>query len=354
MMKKYIHIAICVGMLLTTFSALGVPNVSAQPPAEPSQPVPFPGSSGVTVFVDMEWTGGEENLTYDIYFGTESPPPLIITNQSEPLYEPDRLMLNTTYYWQIVAHNDLQESTPGPIWSFTTAGNQPPFKPVVLDGPTNAGRDIPLEFSTVAADPEGEDVFYQWDWGDGNLSEWLGPYGFGDHATATYQWAQNGTYDIKVRAKDGQEKISGWSTLYQITIAAQLQLDNCKPGYLYFRFFTFTKTYGYIYSLDLLGMSLIITTGGMTVDATGSEAVDTVIFEMKNRFLEDQKWNANYTNSTGNFFEGFFILSDGLYETTAYAYDSNGRLIDKASRMYVIYYEWKFVIIKQLLGIQTI
>ena len=46
-------------------------------------------------------------------------------------------------------------------------------------------------------------------------------------------------------------------------------------------------------------------------------------------------------------------LSDGLYETTAYAYDANGRLIDKASREYVIYYEWKFVLIKQLLGIQS-
>ena len=100
-------------------------------------------------------------------------------------------------------------------------------------------------------------------------------------------------------------------------------------------------------------MSLIITTGGMSVDATSSDAVNTVVFEMKNRFLEDQKWNANYTNDTGNSYEGYFILSDGLYETTAYAYDANGRLIDKASREYVIYYEWKFVLIKQLLGIQS-
>jgi hypothetical protein len=353
MKKKYLHILICVGMLLLTYSSLGIPNTSAAPPAAPSQPTPSQGSSGVTVFVDLQWAGGETNLTYDVYFGLVSPPPLVLNNLTVPYYEPDRLELNSTYYWQIVSINSQYESTPGPIWSFTTAGNQPPFKPTVLDGPRDAGRNISLEFVSIAADPEGEDIFYQWDWGDGNLSDWFGPYAFGDQSIATHQWAEYGTYDVKVRAKDGLGKISGWSSVYEVAIASQIQMSNCKSGYLYLRFFTFTKTYGYIYSLDLLGMSLIITTGGMSVDATSSDAVKTVVFEMKNRFLDDQKWNANYTNDTGNFYEGYFILSDGLYETTAYAYDANGRLIDKASREYVIYYEWKFVIIKQLLGIQS-
>ncbi len=126
---------------------------------------------------------------------------------------------------------------------------------------------------------------------------------------------------------------------------------NCKPGYLYFVFLTFDKTYGYIYSLDLLGVSLIISTGGMRVDAEGSDSVRTVIFEMQNKFLEDQRWNATSNNETGSAFEGYFYLNDGLYETTASAYDSSGRLIDKATRNYVIYYEWKFILLKQLLGL---
>lgn len=338
-------------MLLTTFSTIGLPYVSAEPPAEPSQPIPSLGSSGVTVFIDLQWTGGDVNLTYDVYFGTESPPPLVVANQSETIYEPDRLQLNTTYYWQIVAHNNQQESTSGPIWSFTTASNQPPFKPKVLDGPPKAGKGIPLEFMTVAPDPEGDRVYYQWDWGDGNVSEWFGPYEFGERTTATHQWAENGSYDITVHAKDEYGKQSTWSSAYQVTIASQVQLTNCKSGYLYFVFLTFDKTYGYIYSLDLLNVSLIISTGGMTVDATGSDSVRTVIFEMKNKFLEDQQWNATSNNLTGSFFEGYFALNDGLYETTAYAYDANGRLIDKAIRQYVIYYEWKFILLKQLLGI---
>jgi hypothetical protein len=89
------------------------------------------------------------------------------------------------------------------------------------------------------------------------------------------------------------------------------------------------------------------------VDAAGSDSVRTVVFEMQNKFLEDQRWNATSTNETGGVFEGYFYLNDGLYETTAYAYDSADRLIDRATRSYVIYYEWKFILMKQLLGLGT-
>lgn len=340
-------------MLLTAFSTIGIPPVSAAPPSEPSQPIPSHGSSGVTVFVDLVWTCGETNLTYDIYFGTVIPPPLVAASQTTPIFEPDPLQLNTTYYWQIIAYNSLSESTQGPIWSFTTASNQPPFKPTILNGPPTAGPNILLEFETVAPDPEGDDVYYQWDWGDGTISDWFGPYNFGEQTKATHQWSQNGSYEIKVRAQDPLGKTSGWSSVQSITIEKQIEIENCKSGYLYFKIFTFDKTYGYIYSLDLLGMSLIISAGGlgMSVLATGADAVDTVIFEMKNRFLEEQRWNATSNNLTGNSFEGNFYLTDGLYETSAFAYDGEGRLIDKSVRQYVIFYEWKFVLIKQLLGL---
>jgi hypothetical protein len=92
----------------------------------------------------------------------------------------------------------------------------------------------------------------------------------------------------------------------------------------------------------------------MRVDAKGSDSVCKVVFKMQNKFLETQQWNATSNNLTGSAFEGYFYLNDGLYVTTASAYDSQGRLIDIATRQYVIYYEWKFVLIKQLLGITVV
>jgi hypothetical protein len=351
MKKKIILYSVCIGMLLATFSTMGISNVSADAPIEPSQPVPSLGSSGVTIFIDLQWTSSEANLTYDVYLGTENPPPLVVANQSETTYKPTRLQLNTTYFWQIIAHNSQQESTPGPVWSFMTAGDQPPFEPVVLDGPRNAGPGIDLEFATVAPDPEGDQVFYQWNWGDGNISDWLGPYEFGEHTVTTHRWAENGSYDIKVRAKDTLDKQSGWSSVYQISITPQIEFMNLKPGYLYLNFFDiFNKAYGYIYSLDLLGMALIISTGGFTVNATTSDNVHSVVFEMENRFFVDERWNTTGMNTTRNDFTGYFALTNGLYQTTATAYDESGRLIDRSTRQYVLYYEWKFNLIKQLLG----
>jgi len=61
-----------------------------------------------------------DTITYDVYFGTTSPPPKVASNQSETTYDPGTLEYNTTYYWQIVAWNELGESAEGPIWSFTT------------------------------------------------------------------------------------------------------------------------------------------------------------------------------------------------------------------------------------------
>jgi len=349
MKKKLVQYIICIGMLLTAFAPMGIPKVSAAP-AEPIQPLPAVGSSGVTIFIDLRWVGEESNLTYDVYFGTVNPPPLVSSNQSQALYKPGRLLLNTTYYWQIVAINSLQESTPGPVWSFLTASDSPPFAPVVLNGPPEAGPGISLKFETVAPDPEGDQVYYQWDWGDGNISEWLGPYAFGEHTETTHSWAQNGSYQIKVRSMDASGEIGDWSDYYPISIAPQIRFLNLKPGFLYFNIFDHDKTYGYIHSLDLLGMSLYISTGDLKVNATGANAVNTVIFQMANRFLTDEQWNVTYNNVTGHGFEGVFTLNSGLYQTTATAYDAQGRLIDIATRQYVSFYLWQFTLLKQILG----
>jgi hypothetical protein len=350
MMKKIMPYIVCVGLLLTMVSTTGIFSNSAGA-AELTQPIPASGSTGVTIFIELKWTSSEPGLTYDIYFGTVNPPPLVMVNQSEIAYRPNRLLLNTTYYWQIVSHNG-QQTNQSPVWDFTTSDDLAPLRPVILDGPPQAGSGIAISFESVAADPEGDQLYYQWDWGDGNISEWLGPYGFGEHIETNYQWAQNGNYSVKVRTRDIIGKQSDWSAGYNVTIAPQIHLLNMRSGFLYFNFLGFDRTYGYIHSLDVLGLALYISTEGMTINASGSNSVRTIIFEMSNRIFPDQRWNVTSINLTGSSFEGFFIPLDGVYETSAYAYDASGRLIDKAYRQYVIYYEWKFVLLKQLLGIQ--
>ena len=71
----------------------------------------------------MLWTCVDpENdpLTYDVYFGTETDPPLFDEGISNPFYDLEILNYGITYYWKIAAEDDHGNVTTGPIWSFTT------------------------------------------------------------------------------------------------------------------------------------------------------------------------------------------------------------------------------------------
>jgi hypothetical protein len=341
----------CTVLLLTMFSTLGVSFASANP-GEPSNPYPADGSTAVTIFVDLCWTTegalNDANSSYAVYFGTENPPVLVNSNQQENTYDPGILDRGTTYFWQVI-FTQGDETVVGPVWSFTTAGDQPPFDAAILSGPTAAGPGISLNFSAVSPDPEGDAVSYQWDWGDGATSVWFGPYAFGQRAEAAHQWESNGTYTIKVRAKDTSDNIGPWSTPRSITITPQIELMNLKPGYVYFNLFGFDQAYGYVYSLDILGMALIMSTGGFSVNATVSDSVQHVTFEMVNLFFKTDRWSATDDN-TSDGVEGYFALTPGLYKTTASAYDANGTLIDQYTRDYVLFYQIKFTVLKALLN----
>lgn len=68
-------------------------------------------------------------MTYDVYFGSNNPPPQISFNVSGNCTYTDLLNFNKTYYWKIVAWDEHGLKTSGPIWYFTTEENLPPYAP---------------------------------------------------------------------------------------------------------------------------------------------------------------------------------------------------------------------------------
>jgi hypothetical protein len=93
------------------------------PPNEPSNPSPSHQSTDIPIDSDLSWTGGDADgdlVTYDVYFGTSSPPSKIVNNQSETSYDPGSLNSGETYYWKIVSWDEHDISSEGPIWEFTT------------------------------------------------------------------------------------------------------------------------------------------------------------------------------------------------------------------------------------------
>jgi len=72
-------------------------------------------------------------------------------------------------------------------------------------------------FNSSTTDPEGDDIYYLFDWGDGNNSEWQGPYASGATGSASHTWTKGGDYEIRVKAHDGRRE-SNWSEALIITI----------------------------------------------------------------------------------------------------------------------------------------
>lgn len=93
-------------------------------PADGAIDIPIIG-----VLNDLTWTAGNYSSFFDVFFDTNSSP---ITKVAADLpastlsFDPDSLGLlqGTTYYWKVVAKN-VDVSTAGTIWSFTTVVPEP-------------------------------------------------------------------------------------------------------------------------------------------------------------------------------------------------------------------------------------
>lgn len=84
------------------------------------------------------------------------------------------------------------------------AGEYPPERPE-LAGPTIVPRGESGEFTASTTDPNGDDLFYRWFWGDGSSSEWVGPYPSGEAAMCAHAYSDMGVYRVRVQAKEDTE-----------------------------------------------------------------------------------------------------------------------------------------------------
>ncbi len=117
--------------------------------------------------------------------------------------------------WYDSSHGDLCFKTYGLV-------NNPPSKPEKPKGPTSGASNTEYTYSTKSiGDPEGDTVFYKWNWGDGNFSEWIGPYNCGEEIRKSYNWSSQGYYNISVKAKDCWDKESEWSDPLVVSMPKQ-------------------------------------------------------------------------------------------------------------------------------------
>jgi hypothetical protein len=93
----------------------------------------------------------------------------------------------------------------------------PPEAPSI-DGPTSGIVGMEYEYGFYTTDPDEDDVYYYIKWGDGQVEEWIGPYGSGEEATVNHAWTSPDDYEIRAKAKDINNEESEWSDVYLVTI----------------------------------------------------------------------------------------------------------------------------------------
>jgi hypothetical protein len=89
--------------------------------------------------------------------------------------------------------------------------NNPPNKPAKPSGTLNGKINVLYTYSSSTTDPDNDQLYYLFDWGDGTNSSWVGPFASGATATAQHKWTTKNTYSIKVKAKDPSGAESSWS-----------------------------------------------------------------------------------------------------------------------------------------------
>jgi len=110
--------------------------------------------------------------------------------------------------------------------------NKAPGKPTI-DGPTKGKKGETYSYIAKAKDPEGDQIYYFFDWGDGTNTGWLGPYPSNQPVSAHHTWYGVGKYSIRVKAKDdfgeddyGNIGESEWSDPLVVSISKNKKVLN--------------------------------------------------------------------------------------------------------------------------------
>ena len=136
---------------------------------------------------------------------------------------------NGTEKWRIVISDEQIRSSPsigpddrvyvgstyseyGYLYALGVLDPNAPTAPTII-GKIKGKIEKSYDYIFRSTSPVGNDVFYQIDWGDGSITDWLGPYDSGKSITMNHSWSEKGTYTIKARAKDIDNLWGLWGEL---------------------------------------------------------------------------------------------------------------------------------------------
>ncbi len=122
-------------------------------------------ATNVALDTKLEWLAATDPngdpVTYDVWLDTSNPPEVQVAFETSDVFFMPTTESGTTYYWQVIAKDDMGAATESEIWSFTTLNNPPAA--AVLTSPDNGAVDVALDVTLewqASIDPDGNEVSY--------------------------------------------------------------------------------------------------------------------------------------------------------------------------------------------------
>jgi hypothetical protein len=203
------------------------------------------------------YSGSSQSLDY--FFTTGCTEGILTQGESH------QLALQEMYEYSLWYYQKYEHCQWGALWGNPdlTMGevvtSEPPAVPEKPSGPDSGVPLTEFTFSTTTTDPEQDNIYYLFEWGDGNDSGWVGPYESGQTGEASHIWENIGNYDIKARAKDENGAKSDWSEVKLFMVGDNtppakpvLEGENtAKPGESYILKVTSTDPHGHDVYIDI-------------------------------------------------------------------------------------------------------
>ena len=132
--------------------------------------------------------------------------------------------LNWNYMWREMLQSRLLFADPAQLLRTPREANNPPQI-------TKISWSSDFGLTVSAADPEGDNVFYMIDWGDGTVLQWFGPYPSGMEAVFMHIWSVPGDHWVRAKAKDTHNMSSDWTDSILVRIPDAELTITIKGGY---------------------------------------------------------------------------------------------------------------------------
>lgn len=118
-----------------------------------------------------------------------------------------------TYQISVVAQDNVgSTSDPSEKLTIQVNENTPPSIPMIT-GPSQGTAGTSYEYAIVSTDPDGDDISYFIDWGDGTTTGWTRLRASDDPLLASHAWDEKNTFTIQAKARDSHDAESDWGYL---------------------------------------------------------------------------------------------------------------------------------------------